>query len=90
MTVNGFKWDEDLSKFDEAFKKHDIEKSKGGYFLKFFIQYQKESHELHIDLQFLPERMKIEKIEKRVANLRDENDYVIHINIKSWIKSLNH
>ena len=36
-------------------------------------------HELHNDLQFLPERMKIEKVKKLVANLHDKNEYVIHI-----------
>ena len=28
---------------------------------------------------FLPERMKIEKVEKLVANLNDKNEYIIHI-----------
>ena len=31
------------------------------------------------DLPFLPETMKIEKVEKLVANLHDKNKYVIHI-----------
>ena len=33
---------------------------------------------------FLPERMKIEKVKKLVANLHDETEYVIHI------RNLNH
>ena len=38
-------------------------------------------------LPFLPERMKMEKIEKFVANLHDKTEYVIHIrNLK---QSLN-
>ena len=45
-------------------------------------------HELHNDLPFLPERMKIEKVEKLVANLHDKTEYVIHIrNLKL---ALNH
>ena len=28
---------------------------------------------------FLPERMKIEKVEKLVANLHDKKEYVIHV-----------
>ena len=37
---------------------------------------------------FLPERMKIEKVEKLVANLHDKTEYVIHIrNLK---QALNH
>ena len=41
-------------------------------------------HELHNDLQFLPERMKIEKVKKLVANLHDKNEYVIHITNLKW------
>ena len=38
-------------------------------------------HELQNDLPFLPGRMKIENIEKRVANLNNKTEYVIHIKI---------
>ena len=31
------------------------------------------------DLPFLPERMKIEKVEKLITNLHDETQYGIHI-----------
>ena len=34
---------------------------------------------LNYDLPFLPERMKIEKCEKIVANLHVKTEYVIHI-----------
>ena len=37
------------------------------------IQYLEELHELHNDLPFLPQRTEIEKVEKLVANLHDEN-----------------
>ena len=36
-------------------------------------------HNIHNDLLFLPERMKIEKVEKLVANLHGKEEYVIHI-----------
>ena len=36
-------------------------------------------HDLHSDLQFLPERMKIDKRNKLVCNLYDKKSYVIHI-----------
>ena len=36
-------------------------------------------NELHNNLSLLPERMKIEKFEKLVANLHDKTEYVIHI-----------
>ena len=44
--------------------------------------------ELCGDLPFLPETMKIEKVEQFVANLHDKTQYVIHIrNLK---QALNH
>ena len=47
-----------------------------------------EKHELHNDLPFLPEIMKLGKVEKLVTNLHDKTDYVIHIrNLK---QILNH
>ena len=43
---------------------------------------------IYHDLPFLPERMKIEKVEKLVANLYDNTEYVIQIrNLKH---ALNH
>ena len=48
-------------------------------------------HKLHNGLPFLPERMKIEKVKKLVADLLDKTEYVMHVRnlkqalIKSWI-----
>ena len=39
-------------------------------------------------MPFLPERMKIEKIEKIVANLHDKTEHVIHI--KNLKQALDH
>ena len=39
-------------------------------------------------LPFLPERMKIEKVEKLVSNLYDKNEYVIHR--RNLNQALNH
>ena len=39
-------------------------------------------------LIFLPEKMKMEKIEKLVANLHDKTEYVIHI--RNFKQALNH
>ena len=56
-----------------------IEESDKGYFLEVDVQYTEK-------LPFLPKRMKIEKVEKLVANLHDKMEYVIHIrNLKqAW------
>ena len=40
------------------------------------------------DLPFLPERMKIEKVDKLVARLHDKTEYVIHITNLKY--ALNH
>ena len=50
-----------------------------GYFLEGDFQYLEKLHELHKYLPFLLERMKIEKVEKLVANLHDKTEYVTHI-----------
>ena len=52
------------------------------------VQYLAKLHELHNDLPFLPEKMKIKNFGKLVANLHDKTEYVIHIrNLK---QALNH
>ena len=38
------------------------------------IQYTKKLHDLHNDLPFLSERMKIEKFKKLAVNLHDKTD----------------
>ena len=83
LTVKIFEWIEDTSQFNEDFIKNYDEESDKGYFLEVDVQYTEKLHELHNDLLFLPERMKIESIEKLVANLHDKTEYVIHvINLK--------
>ena len=65
-----------------------IEESDDGYLLEVDIQYPEKLQELHDDLPFLPERMKIEKVEKLLTNLHDKIECVIHIrNLK---QVLNH
>ena len=41
-------------------------------FMKNDVQYLEKLHDLHNDLPFLTERIKIEKVEKLVANLHDK------------------
>ena len=85
--VNKFELIEDTSEFNKDFIKNYNEESDEGYFLEVDVQYLEKLHELHNDLPFLPERMKIEKVEKLVANLHDKTEYVIHIrNLKQALK----
>ena len=56
--------------------------------LKLIFQYLENLHNLHNDLSFLPERVKIEKVKNLAANLHDKTEYVICItNLK---QVLNH
>ena len=43
-----------------------------GNFLKLMFNILKKILDLHNDLPFLPEKMKIEKVEKHVVNLNDK------------------
>ena len=49
------------------------------------VQYLEKLRELQL---FLPERMKIEKVEKLVANLHNKTEYVRHI--RNLEQALNH
>ena len=58
------KKDKDTSQFNEHSIKNHNEESDKGYFLEVDVQYLEKLHELHNDLPFLSERIKIEKIRK--------------------------
>ena len=85
-----------MLKFSEDFIKNYDEDSDKGYFLKLDIEYLlkifwisiESLHNLHSDLPFLAERMKVNKCNKLVCNLYDKNNYVIHV--KSLKQALNH
>ena len=90
LPVNGFKWIEKsrLSRFNEIFIKNYDENSDKGYFLEVDIDYPKNLFDLHKDLPFLPERKKVNKIEKLICNIEDEEKYVMHIKVLK--QGLNH
>ena len=88
LPVNSFKWVEKLSRFNEIFIKNYNENSDIGYFLEVDIDYPKELFNLHKDLPFLPERKKVEKVEKLICSIEDKEKYVIHI--RALKQALNH
>ena len=88
LPVNNFEWIKDTSQFNEDFIKDYNEESDERYFLEVDVQYLEKLYELHNYLPFLPEKMKVEKVEKLVVNLHDKTEYVIHI--KSLKQALNH
>ena len=88
LPMNSFEWIEDTFEFNNNLIKNHNEESDEGCFVEVDVQYPEKLHELHNGLPFLPERMKVEKFEKLVANFHNKTEYVIHItNLK---QVLNH
>ena len=88
LPVNNFQLIEDTFQLNEDFIKDYNGESNERYLLEFDVQYLEKLNKLHNDLPFLPQRTKIEKVEKLVGNLHDKNEYVIYIrNLK---QALNH
>ena len=67
LSPNSFKWVEDLSQFNEDFIKQFDENSYIGY-----LEYRKMLFNLHKDLPLLPERKKVEKLEKLICGIEDK------------------
>ena len=88
LPVNNFNWVKNKSKIDERFIKNYDEDSDKGYIFEVDVEYPRRLHDLHSDLPFLPERMKIDKSKKLVCNLRNKKNYVVHI--KSLEKALHY
>ena len=80
LPVNGFmQCNDHLSDFNEEFIKNYNEDSDEGHFLEIDIEYPKQLWSSHKELPFLPERKKLEKVEKLVCSIEDKEKYVIHI-----------
>ena len=89
LPVNGFKWENDLSRFNEDFIKNYNENSDIGYFLEVDVEYPKKLFSSHKELPFLLERRKLEKVEKLVCSIEDKEKYVIHIRALALKQALN-
>ena len=76
FSVGDFKWVEETFRFNVDFMKRYNDNSDEGYFLQVYVQYLEKLHQLHIELPFLSEKMKIEKVGKLVVNLHDKGEYV--------------
>ena len=74
-----------FSEFDEDFVKIYKVKSKEGHFFEIDIHNLKSLHKFQNNLSFLPERVKIGKVEKLVAKLEKLKNlllfYIIKMNI---------
>ena len=101
LPVNGFKWIDNNKTaepsslersakhvINEEFIKNYNENDNKGYILEVDVKYPKRLRELHSDLPFLSERMKVNKCKKLVCNLFNKKKYVTHIS--SLKQTLNH
>ena len=77
LPVNSFKWVEELSKFNESFIKSYDENSDIGYFLEHLVEYPKKFFNLIMDLPYLPERKKLEKVKKFVCGKEDKKNMLL-------------
>ena len=64
LPVSGLKWKKNMSKFTKEFIKNYDEDSDKGYILEADVEYPENVRDLHSDLSFSPERMKIDKCKK--------------------------
>ena len=64
------------------------ENNEKGYILEVDLEYPKNLHKQHSDLPFLPEKMKINKLNKLVCTIQDKENYVVHI--RALKQTLNH
>ena len=61
------------------FIKNYNEESETGYFLNVDVEYPKNFRESHEDLPFLPNRMKVNKVNKLLCNEYDKNKNSVHV-----------
>ena len=87
--VDGCKWKNNMLEFNKKdwIKNYDDDSDKG-YILQVDLKYPKNLHDLHSDLPFLPERIKINKCNQLVCNIYDKklccSHKVFKTDIRSW------
>ena len=78
LPTHEFKWVEDPMQIDSNFVLNYTD-GEDGYVLEVDAEYPNELHKDHNELPFMPDRMKLGKVEKLVCNLYNKDKYVIHI-----------
>ena len=79
LPASDFQWREDSSIFTEDYIKNYNENSDIGYLLVVDVTYPKDLYENHKYLQFLPEKININKSTRLSCNLNDKKYYPVHI-----------
>ena len=88
LPIDGFKYENDLSIFTLDFIENCNEESETGYLLYVDVEYPKNFRESHEDLPFLPNRMKVNKVNKLLCNEYDKNKNSVHVHALK--QALNH
>ena len=81
LPINSSKWVEDLSQFNEDFKKNYDGNSDKGYIIEANIEYPKKLFNHHKDYPVLAGRKKIGKCEKLICDMQGKENYVDHIRV---------
>ena len=80
LPTHGFKWlnEEEFPDADFILAYNEDE-GDDGYTLEVDVEYPKKLHKEHNELPFLPEKMKLGKVEKLVCSLYDKEKYVVDV-----------
>ena len=87
LPIDNFMWEQGLSMFTDDFIKHYNENRDKKYLFHVDITYPQEIRELYADLPFLPDKMRVNKVNKLVPNVYDKNNCYTFISIETSIKS---
>ena len=82
LSVNVFQWIDDTSQFNgDLIKIYNAAINENFFFFFFFFFFDVDAQypEIHNYFSLLPERLKLEKVEKLVAKMHGEIEYVIQI-----------
>ena len=88
LPVNGFKWVNNISRFNEDFMKNYNGNSDARYFLEVDVEYPKNYVVLIKTYHFYHREKKMKKIKKLVCSIEDKEKCVIHI--RALKQALNH
>ena len=87
LPVGEFAWEHPQDYTEDLIKSYN-DNDDYGAIREVDIEYLKELWNKHKDLPFLPERRKINKVEKLITNIEDKEKYVVHI--AALKQALNH
>ena len=79
LLTGGFKWVSDMGRFTSEKIGRLVKHDSKGYLLEVDVKYPEGLHDMHNEILFMCEKMKINKVEKLVPYLYDKKIYVIYI-----------